>query len=72
MSELAKPDHPIWKLVRMLVIGLLAFLFLSFNYDRFDNRDLITILGLVLGVGGFDQLKAQLTKRNENGEDSKA
>jgi len=48
MGKLLDKDHPIWKTIQFgVTIGSLA-LFLRFNYNTFDERDLKTIGGTVV------------------------
>lgn len=65
-------DHPLWKLLRLAVVGAILLAFLAMNYNRLDERDATTILGVLLSLAGFDATKAQLTKSNreQDGESS--
>jgi len=61
------PDskHPIWKLARLLIVGGFLLGFLALNYNRFDNRDLMTIFGTLAGLLGFDTIKSRITHAKE-------
>ena len=54
-------SHPIWKLLRLVIVGGLLLGFLALNYNRLDSRDTMTIFGTLAGLLGFDALKAKLT-----------
>ena len=55
------PAHPVWRLLRLVVVGALLLGFLALNYNRLDSRDTTTILGVLLGLCGFDAVKQQVT-----------
>lgn len=61
-------NHPVWKLLRLLIVGGLMLGFLALNYNRLDNRDTMTIFGTLAGLLGFDALKAKLTKSKQTDE----
>jgi hypothetical protein len=59
-------DHPVWKTIRLLVVGFVLVICCSWLYKNgFDRKDIITIAVTILSLGGFDQLKAALTKEEE-------
>jgi hypothetical protein len=61
--EMEKPDHPVWCILRLIVIGVIFIAGASLAYKNpASNADVLPLLSLLLGVGGFDQLKKQLTK----------
>lgn len=64
------PDakHPIWKLLRLAIVGGLLLGFLALNYNRLDGRDTMTIFGTLAGLLGFDALKAKLTHEKDTGD----
>lgn len=62
--------HPIWKLLRLVIVGGLLLGFLALNYNRLDSRDTMTIFGTLAGLLGFDALKAKLTSDRPTGRDS--
>lgn len=67
------PSHPIWKLLRLVIVGGLMLGFLALNYNRLDSRDTMTIFGTLAGLLGFDALKAKLTREQPtSSEDSEA
>ena len=69
-SSLSQPDHPVWKLLRMIVVGGFVLASLWLFYDRLDNRDVLTILTAMAGVFGYDMTKSAMTKReNQDGND---
>ena len=63
--------HVVWKIIRLAVVGALLLGFLGLNYDRLDNRDIMTIFGTLAGLLGFDALKSKLTtpKADDGDED---
>lgn len=63
MNMLENPRHPLWKLLRMLVVGGFVLAALWLFYDRLDNRDLMTILTAVFGVLGYDLTKDKLANK---------
>lgn len=55
-------DHPVWKLLRLVVIGVIFIAGASLAYKNPASKaDVLPLLSLLLGVGGFDQIKKQLT-----------
>ena len=57
------PDHPVWKILRLAVVGVVLVVSCSFLYNNgFDKKDIVTIAMSLLALGGFDQLKAALTQ----------
>lgn len=55
-------DHPAWKILRLVVVGVVLVASCSFLYNNgFDKKDIVTIAMSLLALGGFDQLKASLT-----------
>ena len=56
-------DHPIWPIIRILAIGVVITLFLHFNYNFMDRRDLVTILGTI----GASVAAEFFTKRDKKG-----
>lgn len=72
-SMLDDPRHPLWKIIRTAVVGTLLVAFLSLNYNKMDERDLTTILGIAAGLLGFDFTKDRITgpghKENSDGND---
>lgn len=66
ITSLADARHPVWKLLRSLVVGGLALAALWLFYDRLDSRDIGTVLTMMAGVLGFDVAKDKLAGRRED------
>lgn len=64
-SPMSNPSHPIWKLLRTLVVGTLLTAFLSLNYNKMDERDITTILGIAATLLGFDFTKDRFVKSEQ-------
>lgn len=63
MDKLSAPDHPIWKILRLAVAGVIVGVYCATQYKNgFDEKDVGLILSILVGVGGFDQAKAFVTK----------
>jgi hypothetical protein len=58
-------SHPIWKLIRLALVGGILLALLHFNYKGLDARDATTILATLAALGGFDAAKGAATKRDE-------
>jgi len=58
-------EHPVWSIIRMVVMftGITTFLYL--NSSAFDETEFTTIVELMLLAGGFEVLKRKLA----NGKD---
>lgn len=70
-SMLENPSHPLWKIIRTAVVGSLLVAFLSLNYNKMDERDITTILGIAAGLLGFDFTKDKITgTKRENSNES--
>lgn len=67
-SVLNDPRHPLWKIIRTAVVGSLLLAFLSLNYNKLDERDITTILGIIAGLLGFDFTKDKLTHKEDSNE----
>lgn len=63
--KLPASSHPIWKIIRLAVVGMILLAMLALGYNRFDERDVITILATLGGLGGFDFAKSAVTKKSE-------
>ncbi len=60
---LPESSHPIWKIIRLAVVGVIMAVLCSFLYKNgFDKKDIVLIAMTLLGLGGFDVAKMQLTK----------
>lgn len=72
-SMLENPSHPLWKIIRTAVVGSLLVAFLSLNYNKMDERDITTVLGIAAGLLGFDFTKDKITgsskRENSDGHD---
>jgi hypothetical protein len=63
MDKLSDPSHPLWKIIRLAVVGTIMIVCCSVLYKNgFSQTDIMTIAMTLLGLGGFDQLKAMVTK----------
>jgi fatty acid desaturase len=58
-------EHPVWSLLRLVIMftGITVFLYL--NASVFDETEVATIVELMLLAGGFEMLKRKLA----NGKD---
>lgn len=62
-EKLADPTHPIWKVLRLAVVGALIIVgTVFFAQNGFDTGQLMTLIMALVGLGGFDQGKAMVTK----------
>ena len=61
--NLPPSDHIIWKIIRLAVVGTILTIMLAFTYNKFDHRDIVTILAALFGLAGFDTTKAMVTKK---------
>ena len=55
-------DHIVWKIIRQAIVGGMLLLMLSMNYNKFDSRDITTIVTTLMALGGFDVAKAFVSK----------
>ena len=63
MDKLSDPAHPVWKIIRLVVVGVIIGIYCATQYKNgFDAKDVGLILSTLFGVGGFDQAKALVTK----------
>lgn len=62
-------NHPVWKLARLIVVGVILLGCLAFVYAGLDQRDLITLIATLAGLGGYDLLKAKVTKPKDHSTD---
>jgi len=64
--QLPPSDHVIYKLARLLIVGVLFIGVASFAYNNpVSKADIIPLLSLLAGVGGFDAIKDAVTKKGE-------
>jgi hypothetical protein len=56
-------DSPLWKVLRLAVVGVILMVLCSTMYNNgFDRKDIVTIAVTLLGLAGFDQAKTAITK----------
>ena len=57
------PAHPLWKLARQAVVGALLVIFLSINYKHglVPEKDVWTVVSVMIGLFGFDLTKDRIT-----------
>lgn len=59
-------DHVIWKLARLLVVGGLFITCANMAYKNgWSKNDLLPLLTIIGGLGGFDALKQQVAPKPE-------
>ena len=60
-------SHPIWSILRtvVLLIGLTVLLYL--NANSFDSTELRTIAEMVVLAGGFEAVKKVVSKKSGEG-----
>lgn len=59
------PDakHPAWKVARLAIVCVTLLVFFGTIYKSpIESKDLITILGTLVALSGFDISKAMVTK----------
>lgn len=58
------PKHPLWNLMRLLVVGLVLLGALALNYKNGFHQatDLTTLVEVLLALAGFDGLKKAFVK----------
>ena len=61
-GKMNDPKHPLWKLARLVVVALILIGCLAFVYAGLDKRDIITVISVLVGLGGFDWLKSSVAK----------
>jgi len=60
---LADPSHPMWKLLRLIVVAtVILIFFLTMYKSPLEMKDILLILTTLIGLGGFDQAKAMVTR----------
>ena len=67
---LENPKHPIWKTMRIAVVGalLIAFLHLNYRHGLVPEKDIGTVIGVLLGLIGFDVAKDKIVERRQHSE----
>lgn len=63
--QLPDASHPLWNLIRLVVVGCVLVALLKFNYKGLDPRDVLTVLLTLAGLGGFDAIKKFSAPRKE-------
>lgn len=60
-------SHPIWSILRtvVLLVGLTVLLYL--NANNFDATELRTIVEMVVLAGGFEAIKKVVSKKSGEG-----
>ncbi|QDP52446.1 MAG: hypothetical protein Unbinned1606contig1000_5 [Prokaryotic dsDNA virus sp.] len=60
-------SHPIWSILRtvILILGLTGLLYL--NANNFDATELTTIIEMIVLAGGFEAAKKVLAKKDSGG-----
>lgn len=62
MDKLADPAHPLWKLLRVVVVLIVMLIVFQFSYQHgLGLVDIIPILTILATVAGFDITKATIT-----------
>lgn len=67
---LENPQHPLWKILRIAVVGGLLLLFLHLNYRHglVPEKDVGTIVSVLLGLIGFDVAKDRIVNGHRSNE----
>ena len=50
-------DSAFWPTMRFGIVAVLLLIMLTVNYNKFDGRDIVTILTVLGGLAGFDVAK---------------
>ena len=54
-EKLADPNHPIWKLLRYLVVGIVLTILCATLYQSgYDPKDILLLIGAIGSMIGFD------------------
>ena len=60
------PDHPVWKLLRLVVVCVTLVILCSVLYKNgFDKKDIVMIGTTLLALAGYDQAKSVLTNNKD-------
>lgn len=58
--------HPIWRIIRYAVVGLVMTLLCATLYKSgFDSKDIVLILTTIAGLAGFDKIKTEMTRAEQ-------
>lgn len=61
--QLPASDHPVWPIIRWVIVSATLFLFLKYNYvSGFTPVDWVTIFGTMGALAGFDIIKRTVSK----------
>ena len=70
MNNLPPSDHVVWKLARLVILGTLFIVGANFAYaNGWSKSDLVPLLTLLVGVGGFDQVKAMVASKSKEADE---
>ena len=58
-------EHPVWSLIRLVIVFAGVTIFLYLNASTFDETEMKTIVELMILAGGFEALNRKLA----NGKD---
>ena len=67
--RLANPDHPVWSIFHLMVVGLLITLFAYLNASNFDETELKMILEILLALAGYNGITKILKERTKGKAD---
>lgn len=49
-------NHPVWNILRLLVVGVMLTALLYGNYNSVDSRDVTTVVSVIAALAGYDKL----------------
>lgn len=49
-------NHPLWNILRILVVGVTLTGLLCVNYNAVDSRDITTVVSVIAALAGYDKL----------------
>jgi len=58
-------EHPVWSLIRLVIMFAGVTIFLYLNSATFDTSEITTIIELMILAGGFEAIKRKIA----NGKD---
>ncbi len=64
----ANPSHPVWPLLKTLLICLTVLFFLYINATSFDSSELTIIFQVLLSVLGIEVFQNRMQNRNKKKE----
>lgn len=65
------PSHPAWKLLRLVIVGVIVVGYCATQYKNPINMaDIGLLVTLLLSVGGYDKAKAVLTKGTKEDDEN--